>query len=148
MSRSSYVLDDDEPAPTRFERSLSPIRTSLGSPLRARPGLPDPSMSPSKMGSIMWGKDTPMVSKGKVPTRHGDTWCCAVCMYVENPTTATVCQVCDSANYAIRKDFQVKEQCRNCTFLNGQFAKDCEMCGEPLSGGGNSRQRQQGVSRY
>jgi hypothetical protein len=27
----------------------------------------------------------------------------------------------------------VKEQCRNCTFLNGQFAEECEMCGEPLS---------------
>jgi hypothetical protein len=35
----------------------------------------------------------------------------------------------------------VKEQCRNCTFLNGQFAEECEMCGEPLSHGlkkGNS----------
>lgn len=28
----------------------------------------------------------------------------------------------------------MKEQCRNCTFLNGQFADECEMCGEPLSG--------------
>ncbi len=27
----------------------------------------------------------------------------------------------------------MKEQCRNCTFLNGQFADECEMCGEPLS---------------
>lgn len=150
LARSSY-LDDDEPVATRFERSLSPIR-SHGSPARARTSIPEPSMSPSKMGSIMWGKDTPMVSKGKVPAaRHGDTWCCAVCMYVENPTSASVCQVCDSPNYTIRKDFQVKEQCRNCTFLNGQFAKDCEMCGEPLSGG-NLRQRQQGagagMSRY
>jgi methionyl-tRNA synthetase len=31
------------------------------------------------------------------------------------------------------QDYQVKEQCRNCTFLNGQFADECEMCGEPLS---------------
>lgn len=29
----------------------------------------------------------------------------------------------------------MKEQCRNCTFLNGQFAEECEMCGEPLSHG-------------
>lgn len=28
----------------------------------------------------------------------------------------------------------MKEQCRNCTFLNGQFAQECEMCGEPLTG--------------
>lgn len=23
----------------------------------------------------------------------------------------------------------------NCTFMNGQFADECEMCGEPLAGG-------------
>ena len=33
------------------------------------------------------------------------------------------------------QDFQLKEQCRNCTFLNGQFSDECEMCGEPISGG-------------
>lgn len=32
----------------------------------------------------------------------------------------------------IVQDYQVKEQCRNCTFLNGQFAEECEMCGEAL----------------
>lgn len=31
------------------------------------------------------------------------------------------------------QDYQVKEQCVNCTYLNGQFAEECEMCGEPLS---------------
>jgi methionyl-tRNA synthetase len=32
-----------------------------------------------------------------------------------------------------KKDYQVKEQCNNCTYQNGQFAEECEMCGEPLS---------------
>jgi len=161
-SASTY-LDDDEPT-SRFDRSLSPIPRAATSPARrgngggGGGGIPEPSMSPTKMGAIMWGKDTPLTGKGKVPVRggRGDTWCCAVCMYVENPHTASICQVCDSPNYTVRKDFQVKEQCRNCTFLNGQFAKDCEMCGEPLSGGhvrggggGGDRDRdRQGVSRY
>ena len=151
---ASTYLDEDEPA-SRFDRSLSPIPRAATSPTRGGRGggIPEPSMSPTKMGAIMWGKDTPLVGKGKVPSRGGraDTWCCAVCMYVENPLSAGICQVCDSPNYTVRKDFQVKEQCRNCTFLNGQFAKDCEMCGEPLSGGqvrgGGDRDRQ-GVSRY
>lgn len=38
----------------------------------------------------------------------------------------------------------MKEQCRNCTFLNGQFADECEMCGEPLS----SHQQQHSVKSY
>jgi methionyl-tRNA synthetase len=47
------------------------------------------------------------------------------------------------------QDYQLKEQCRNCTFLNGQFARECEMCGEPLSGMGNpAPYKNRGVSLY
>ncbi|RYH20831.1 hypothetical protein EON65_22375 [archaeon] len=38
----------------------------------------------------------------------------------------------------------MKEQCRNCTFLNGQFADECEMCGEPLSRAGQERVQSKG----
>ena len=33
----------------------------------------------------------------------GSLWCCAVCLYVENPPSATQCTVCDSPNYAQNK---------------------------------------------
>lgn len=89
----------------------------------------------------MWGSDTPLARKGKVPHLGDDKWCCAVCLYVENPANAENCLVCDSPNYTVRKEYQVKEQCRNCTFLNGQFADECEMCGEPLTHGQLSKSR-------
>jgi Ca2+-binding EF-hand superfamily protein len=90
-----------------------------------------PRTSPSKMGSKIWGSQTPLAKKGAVPQMH-NRWCCAVCLYTENPAEVENCTVCDSPNYAQRKDYQLKEQCRNCTFLNGEFAEECEMCGEPL----------------
>jgi ribosomal protein S27E len=31
------------------------------------------------------------------------------------------------------KEYQVKEQCLNCAFPNGQFAVECEMCGRSLT---------------
>jgi len=92
-----------------------------------------PRTSPSKVGTRMWGNHTPWQRKGRVPIVPEDKWVCAVCLYVENPNEAGNCIVCDSPNYALRKDYVIKEQCRNCTFLNGQFAEECEMCGEPLT---------------
>ena len=98
---SGYMGEGDEEGrdvygSSRFDRSLSPIR-SAHSPtrggVRSSGGIQEPSMSPTKMGALMWGKDTPLVGKGKVPNRGADTWCCAVCMYVENPHTMSVCQV-------------------------------------------------------
>jgi ribosomal protein S27E len=40
--------------------------------------------------------------------------------------------VCTSPNHNADKGFQVKVQCANCTFMNGQFALACEMCGRNL----------------
>lgn len=41
----------------------------------------------------------------------------------------------------------MKEQCLNCTFLNGQFAEECEMCGEPLvSSGQYSKKKTSGYN--
>jgi hypothetical protein len=33
----------------------------------------------------------------------GGQWCCAVCLYVENPPSAAKCNVCDSPNYSKNK---------------------------------------------
>ena len=90
-----------------------------------------PRVSPSKMGSKMWGNTTSLEEKGRPPRVDGG-WCCAVCLYTENASAAAKCAICDSANYTRRKDFVVKEQCRNCTFLNGQLSSECEMCGVAL----------------
>jgi Ca2+-binding EF-hand superfamily protein len=93
--------------------------------------------SPSKVGSKMWGSCTSLDLKGVTPKVNSGLWCCAVCLYTENETSADVCVICDSPNYTNRSEFVVKEQCKNCTFLNGQYCRDCEMCGEPLSGSGS-----------
>jgi Ca2+-binding EF-hand superfamily protein len=131
VGRSGYMYNSEENYPTSLTRNLSPTR-GRG------------STSPSRVGSLMWGTDTPLDKKGKIPSSHttGNNWCCAVCLYVENPSNAEQCSVCDSPNYTRNKDFQVKEQCRNCTFLNGQFSRECEMCGEPLSAGGKGKEKE------
>jgi hypothetical protein len=64
--------------------------------------------SPSKMGTKVWGNETPLAKKGRVPDMDDDSkWCCAVCLYVENPISAERCLVCDSPNYAMRKVFSI-----------------------------------------
>ena len=127
--RSSWNREslEDPPSPSRTAR-----KSHYDSPNVSR-SLTVPRTSPSKVGSIVWGSNTPVNQKGKVPKVGEGLWCCAVCLYVENSDSSDTCEVCDSQNYTRRKDYQVKEQCSNCTFLNGQFASECEMCGEPLS---------------
>lgn len=117
---------DRSPVRNSKARSLYPESPSRNTPVM-------PRTSPSKVGSIIWGRDMPISQKGRIPKMDDGNWVCAVCLYVENPLGSSTCNVCDSPNYTARKDFQVKEQCSNCTFLNGQFAVECEMCGEPLS---------------
>ena len=104
----------------------------LDSPNVSR-SLTIPKTSPAKVGAIVWGSNTPVNEKGRIPKVGEGLWCCAVCLYVENPDSSDICEVCDSPNPSKRKDFQLRSQCPNCTFLNGQFANECEMCGEPLS---------------
>lgn len=65
--------------------------------------IPVPKSSPSKVGSKMWGSDTPLAKKGKVVNVGEGNWCCAVCLYTENSLQASTCAVCDSPNYTIRK---------------------------------------------
>jgi len=118
--------------PSRYANSS--VYTESNGELSPRRSVKAPPISPSKAGSKMWGTRTPLSKKGHALKVDSNKWCCTVCLYVENPIEAENCIVCDSPNYNSNKDYQVKEQCRNCTFLNGQFAEECEMCGEPLSG--------------
>jgi hypothetical protein len=111
---SSY----DASSPLRNDRSASPML---------------PRTSPSKVGTVVWGRDIPISQKGRIPKLDDGNWCCAVCLYIENPISSKACGVCDTPNYTLRKDYSVKEICSNCTFSNGQLAVECEMCGEPLS---------------
>jgi hypothetical protein len=91
-----------------------------------------PRSPPSKVGSVMWGSDTPLRSKGHEIQMDASCWVCSVCYFTENPIKAKSCEICQSPNYNVQKDFQIKQQCGNCTFLNGHFAKECEMCGEKI----------------
>jgi Ca2+-binding EF-hand superfamily protein len=85
-------------SPGRYHRSedVSP-RSSY------QRSIAHPSTSPSKVGSKMWGSHTPLAKKGNVLNAGDGNWCCAVCLYVENPLSAQTCAVCDSPNYTIRK---------------------------------------------
>ena len=60
-------------------------------------------ISPSKVGSKMWGNDTPLNKKGAPLWVDNNKWCCGVCLYVENPNSAKKCLVCESPNYSISK---------------------------------------------
>lgn len=91
-----------------------------------------PRSPPSKVGSKMWGSNISLEEKGRPPRIEDGLWCCVVCLYTENSCKASKCAICDSANHQKRKDFVVKEQCRNCTFLNGGLSSECEMCGLAL----------------
>ena len=133
---TSWDNDYTPTSPTR--RSNNNARFSsydASSPLRdnraSSPMLP--RTSPSKVGTVVWGRDIPISQKGRIPKLDDGNWCCAVCLYIENPISSKTCGVCDTPNYTLRKDYSVKEICSNCTFSNGQLAVECEMCGEPLS---------------
>ena len=112
--------------PDNSAASFSPARRSNIGRIEA------PRSPPRKVGASLWGSRTALHKKG-IPHRQddGETWVCAVCYYTENDAAARTCEVCTSPNH-MNKDFQVKVQCSNCTFLNGQFALSCEMCGEGI----------------
>jgi hypothetical protein len=110
------------------------LRRSGSSFARGADSPKAPSTSPGRVGLQMWGSHTSLEKKGtpSLPRVDVGLWCCAVCLYTENAINADKCCICDSPNYTKRSDFVLKEQCNNCTFLNGQFSSDCEMCGMAL----------------
>lgn len=119
--RDTYARDGGSRSPTREVH-----HSGRSSPVA-------PRTSPSKVSSRMWGTTTSLEEKGRPPRMEDGLWCCAVCLYTENSANAAKCAICDSANYTKRKEFTVKEQCRNCTFLNGALATECEMCGTRMT---------------
>lgn len=81
----------------------SPHRASRNSWDNTSSSLQAARTSPSKVGSRMWGSQTPLARKGEVLHVAGNKWCCPVCLYVENPFSAEFCMVCDSPNYSVSK---------------------------------------------
>jgi hypothetical protein len=77
---------------------LSPVRRSGGQ----SSSFVAPKTSPSRVGALLWGSHTPLSSKGNVPFIDENTWCCAVCLYAENPSSSSQCTICDSVNHNMR----------------------------------------------
>jgi hypothetical protein len=124
--RYGNSVSDSQDSTLRGSRYRSPSP----SPAPRRPQ--SPRSPPGKVGAAMWGSDTPLDRKGKAPVLDNNHWLCPVCYYTENLKSFSKCEVCDSANPSSQKDFQLKEQCGNCSFLNGPFAYECEMCGKTM----------------
>lgn len=83
---------------------MSPGRGRSSSLSNSKDLIQVPRTSPSKVGTKIWGNETPLAKKGRIPTTGDDSkWCCAVCLYVENPLSAERCLVCDSPNYSLQK---------------------------------------------
>jgi Ca2+-binding EF-hand superfamily protein len=77
-----------------------------------------PRSSPSKVGAKIWGSHTSLERKGQAPRVDESCWCCAVCLYVENPNNSNVCLICNSPNYSVMK---VTVASLSCHFLSIQF---------------------------
>jgi hypothetical protein len=91
-------------SPDRYRLSESGGWTGGDTPSSSlRRSIPAQRTSPGRVGSRMWGSQTPLSQKGNALKVAGDKWCCAVCLYIENPASASNCAVCDSPNYTVRK---------------------------------------------
>jgi calcium-binding protein CML len=115
-------------------RSPAPYGRDSREELRlSREASPRPARSsPSRIGVKMWGSQTSLDLKGKAPTVDSGHWFCPVCLYPENEHNDAKCRICSTPNYKSNPDYVLKNTCLNCTFENGAFAKNCEMCGEPV----------------
>lgn len=69
--------------------------------------LETPRSPPGKVGSSMWGSQTPLGKKGKPPRPGDGKWVCAVCYYTENSESSSTCDVCASANHHHDKVFSL-----------------------------------------
>jgi hypothetical protein len=94
-----------------MSRTSQPVGGAAGaghlSPIRNRQSQSQqflaPKTSPSRVGTLLWGSHTPLSRKGEVPFIDEHTWCCAVCLYSENPSSAGQCVICDSVNHNTRQ---------------------------------------------
>jgi hypothetical protein len=119
----------------------TPGRTTMGLGLgqtRLRSGLgAEPPSSTVRFQSPQSFAGDKYVGFRDSPTRTTRvvTWMCPVCFFAENSGSSGTCEMCTSPNPS-RRGMQVLHQCANCAFQNPQHFKECEMCGEPLQGGG------------
>jgi hypothetical protein len=135
-----------EPSP-RFNSPRA--RRSLDTTLSKHKHLDQPSFvsSPSRGGVpspareaavAIWGVGTPLQQRGKIPTHtqkklhEAGKWMCLTCLYSENTPDFKTCLVCGAGNPSESDSF-VQQECPSCHFLNGSFAKACDMCQRPLA---------------
>ena len=135
MNRSGSGAFERSSSYDGTRRSLERDREGARDGLRPRAESPKPPRaSPGKVGSKMWGSQTSLEMKGETVHIDATHWTCPVCLYVENDANCDNCLICNTPNYNKRPEYQVKNQCSNCMFLNGQYATECEMCGMSLVG--------------
>lgn len=122
--------------PWRRTSGLSPARTMQAtsnygnSMLLHRPVLasgPSPYQSPARSHMTM----SSFAAEGAATAgrRRAVHWMCPVCFFAENEAKSAVCEMCTSPNPS-RGDMQILQQCFNCSFQNGDYAAECEMCGK------------------
>ena len=104
-SSASKQRPNTGPGASRYSSYAgTPLRSSSPNPTTTRGSHIAPRSPPGKVGAVMWGSDTPLANKGQPPRiDKGEKWCCAVCYYTENKSTAQQCEVCDSQNYTKNK---------------------------------------------
>jgi len=94
QTRNSHTYNTSSSYDSGRFRSSSPTPKS-------RSSMEPPRSPPGKVGSIMWGSDTPLAQKGDTPHLAGtsEKWVCSVCYFTENQKDSQQCEVCESPNY-------------------------------------------------
>mmetsp|Transcript_20752 Transcript_20752/g.37379 ORF Transcript_20752/g.37379 Transcript_20752/m.37379 type:complete len:655 (+) Transcript_20752:29-1993(+) len=103
--------------------------------------------SPGRDAAVaVWGAQTPLGSKGKVPAsmqqklQQQGRWMCLTCLYYDNEEGSPECAMCGAPNPK-HKSSVVQQECWNCFHRNAEFAEICAMCNKPLNGPQASRAR-------
>mmetsp|Transcript_32352 Transcript_32352/g.37963 ORF Transcript_32352/g.37963 Transcript_32352/m.37963 type:complete len:2112 (+) Transcript_32352:48-6383(+) len=122
--------------PSRQHHSHHPPEhrpTQVSSP--SRHGVPSPAR---EAAVAIWGMGTPLQQRGKIPTHtqkklhEAGKWMCLTCLYSENTPDFKTCLVCGAGN-PTESDSFIQQECPGCHFMNGAFAKSCDMCQRSLS---------------
>jgi hypothetical protein len=140
---SSFEISPRLPSP-RLRRSQQETTFSRNTYVERPPPLvSSPSRygipSPAREAAVaIWGAGTPLQNKGKIPSHtqkrldEAGKWMCLTCLYSENTPEYKTCIVCGAGNPSAN-DSIIQQECHSCHFLNGSFAKTCDMCQRPLA---------------
>jgi len=98
--------------------------------------------SPGRQAAVaIWGAGTPLSRKGKIPSHtaaslsEAGKWMCLTCLFADNASKHDKCDVCGAGNpNTPGSAYTVQQECASCHFLNGAFARSCDMCNRPLAG--------------